>query len=285
MKFPAIRVSAKPIAALTAALLLVACGGGGGGDGGGGGAMGGEPIPTSDDFIRLIDRASTGETPLGYVAINMANAKSSGFAGMLDHDAGTVNGGLLAGTINNGRTNVSLSNGNSATLTNPANTLHLRTFNTSGLSNDRFGVVGQFTEASDTPDMGSSTYNGSVILQADNGTSTFALTGDARITVGWDATNSVTSVFNDLDGRKNDIQNVNNVGTVTITGATVTGSTFSGGTFSTTGSELAYSGGGTRVHEGQFFGPEATEVGGVFGLKKASELELSGIFIAKGGLD
>ena len=275
--FPDERGRAKPIALLMTCALLAACGGGGGG--------GADPVPTSGDYIRLSNTSSTGETPLGYVAINTSNATSSGLAGTLDHDGGVVDGGLLAGDINNGRTLITLSGGRTATLINPSSNLHARIFSTSGFSNDRFGVVGQFTNPDDIPDAGSSTYNGTVELQADNGDATFALAGDALITVGWAGVNDVDSVFSDLDGTKNDIEAANNVGTVAITGATLNGSTFSGGTFSTTGADLAYSGGGTQMNEGQFFGPEATEVGGVFGLNAPGQLELTGVFIAKGNLD
>lgn len=285
MTFRAGRLSAKSLMLLMTCSVLAACGGGGGG----GGDEVQIPVPTSDDYIRLSNTSSTGETPLGYVAINIANRTSSGYAGMLDHDGGSVNAGLLAGAINNGRTRVTLSGGETADLSNPANNLHARLFSTSGLPNDLFGVVGQYTNPGDVPDVGSSTFNGTVELQADNGDATFSLTGDALITVGWDAANDVDSVFDDLDGVRNDgvgpDVNVQNVGTITITDATLTGATFSGGTFSTTGDDLAYTGGGTQVNAGQFFGPEATEVGGVFGLNAPNELELSGVFIARGRLD
>lgn len=285
MTFRAGRLSAKSFAFVTTCSLLAACGGGGGG----GDREVQIPVPTSDDYIRLSNRSSTGETPLGYIAINNANRTASGYAGMLDHDGGTVAGGLLTGTINNGRTRVTLAGGETADLSNPSNNLHARLFSTSGLANDLFGVVGQYTNPDDVPDAGSSTFNGTVELQADNGDATFALTGNALITVGWDTNNDVDSVFDDLEGIRNDGVgpgvNVQNVGTITITGATLSGSTFSGGTFSTTGDDLAYTGGGTEVNAGQFFGPEATEVGGVFGLNAPNELELSGVFIGRGRLD
>ena len=286
MTFRAGWFSAKSFAFLATCSLLAACGGGGGG---GGANEVQVQVPTSDDYIRLSNTSSTGETPLGYVAINNVNRTSSGYAGMLDHDGGTVNGGLLVGAINNSRTRVTLSGGETADLSNPANNLHARLFSTSGLPNDLFGVVGQYTNLDDVPDAGSSTFNGTVELQADNGNATFALTGDAMITVAWDAVNDVDSVFDDLDGVRNDGVgpgvNVQDVGTITITDATLNGTSFSGGTFSTTGDDLAYTGGGTQVNAGQFFGPEATEVGGVFGLNAPNELELSGVFIARGGRD
>ncbi|MEJ8561639.1 transferrin-binding protein-like solute binding protein [Yoonia sp. GPGPB17] len=278
---------AKTLVPLTICFVLAACGGGGGG----GGDRATQEPPESPDYIRLSNTSSTGETPFGYVAINVANQTARGVAGTLDHDGGAIRGGLLSGTINAGRTLVTLPDGRSAELSNPGNTArHARLFQTSGFSNDLFGVLGQHTNADDMPDMGSSVFNGRVEMQADNGDATFALTGNARITVGWDAGNNrVDSVFSNLDGNKNDrvgggSVGVNNIGTVSITGATVSGTTFSGGTFSTTGDELAYTGGGRQVNAGQFFGPDATEVGGAFGLNKASELELSGVFIARGGL-
>jgi hypothetical protein len=271
----------KRIALLASCLALAACGGG---SGGGGGSI---PIPTSNDYIQLSNTSSTGETPLGFIAINVSNATSSNFAGMLDHDGGTVSGGSLSGSINDSRTLITLPGGQTATLTDPARTLHTRVFSTSGLSNDLFGVVGQITNAVDIPVTGSSTYNGSVELQADNGTATFALTGNAQINVGWDSSGDVDAVFSGFRGVVNDTGNAQNVaGTVTINDASLNGSSFSGGTFGATGFglETDYTGGGTQVHEGQIFGPEATEVGGVFGLT-SNTLDLSGVYIAKGRLD
>jgi hypothetical protein len=138
--------------------------------------------------------------------------------------------------------------------------------------------------------MGSSTYDGTVRLQADNGNATFALTGDARVNVGWGAANDVDTRFDELEGRRNDGigsgSNVDFNNVIRIDDAGMTGTTFSGGTLTVTGSDpdLAYSGGGTVTHEGQFFGPDATEVGGVFVLDSAS-LDMSGVFIANGDRD
>jgi hypothetical protein len=273
------RPSTKSLALLMSCSALAACGGGGGGGGGI------QVPPEVDGYIALSNTSSTGETPLGYVAITNTNATSSGFAGTLDHDTGTVRNGSLSGTIDGALTGISLANGNSATFTNPAGTTHVRIFTTNGLSNDLFGAIGQFTNQADKPIDGTSTYNGDVIMDAFNGSDSFALTGNATVNVGWIGAGDVDTVFTGLSGQKNDTQNVQNIGTVTINNATITGTSFSGGTFSTTGSDLAYSGGGNGEIEGQFFGPDATEVGGVFSLDAPSQIELSGVFIAKGGLN
>ena len=275
--------------ALATCSLLAACGGGSGTAAGDGTGSNGGPaeVPTSDSYIALNEVTSAVETPLGFVAMNSSNRTARGYAGTLDHNTGTLsgNGALLIGSVNIARTLVSLPGGETAELSNPGNTAsHARIFRTNGLSNDLFGVVGQYTNLDLIPAMASSIYNGSVTLQADNGNATFALVGDATITASWSG-DGITSVFNNLDGTRNDGLgggiNVSDVGTVTISGATLNGSQFSGGTFSTTGDDLVYTGGGTQTHAGQFFGPDAQEVGGVFGLEKENELELSGVFVAR----
>jgi hypothetical protein len=277
-----LRTPIKPIALLTSCLILAACGGGGGG--GDAATSGGGTTSTQSDYVQFANATSGQDTRLSLVGINVANAVTAVSAGRLNHNSGTVDGGLLDGVMNDNRTRITFGNSASATLVDPGNTAYARVFSTSGLPNDLFGVVGQVTNGADIPAEGASTYNGTVELQADNGTSTFALTGDALIKVEWDPTGNVDTVFSNLDGTRNDTVGVQNVGTVTINDAIMNGARFSGGTFSTTGAELAYAGGGTQVNEGQLFGPDATEVGGVFGLDAAT-LELTGVFIAKGDLD
>lgn len=275
------RGSVKPYIIFLFATLLTACGGAG--DGGGGSATNQVQVvapPAIIPTVSFLSTSSSETTRLGFVGIDTSNSAFDGFAGTLNQEAGSITGGWLAGIINEERTRINISGGGSATLTALENTAYSRAFSTSGQSNDLFGVVGQSTVLAEMPEIGSSIYSGRVILQADNGDATFALSGSAMVTVGWVATNDVDSVFGDLGGRKNDTQDVSNIGTVTINNATLSGSTFSGGTINTSGSDLAYSGGGQSVHEAQFFGPNAAEVGGVFGLT-SSELALSGVFSAK----
>ena len=273
------RFIARALSTTTCCVALAACGGG---EGGGGGIA----VPPTEAYVAFANTTASQTSPLGYVAINVSNSVSNGNAGNLNHQTGAIGSGLLAGTVDAGRTQIALASGGSATLIDPANAGadYAVVFATSGLSNDRFGVVGVQTNVADIPPDGTSTYNGAVTLQADNGDATFALMGDAVISVGWGAANDVDSVFSNLDGVKNDTTDVQNVGTVTILDATLNGSSFSGGTISTTGSEIAYSGGGSQTHRGQFFGPDATEMGGVFGVT-ANDLELTGVFIASGSLD
>lgn len=276
----------KSIGSLITCTFLAACGGAG--DGGGGAAQNqvedvvlppAEPSRPTIPSVRFMSAGTSDTTPLGVIAINVSNNTTRGFVGNLNQNQETIEGGLLAGTFDQDRTRVNLTNGGSVALIALTSNTYARSFATSGLSDDLFGVVGQATNLSEMPDMGSSTYNGRVSLQADNGDATFALSGQAVVSVGWGPANDVDTVFRDLDGRKNDTQNVTDIGTVTISNATISGTGFSGGIFTTTGSDLAYAGGGQRVHEGQFFGPNASEVGGVVGLT-SSELELSAVFSA-----
>ncbi len=266
------------VAFLVAGLSLTACGGGGSSGGDGGSAS--ENTAVVDGYAPVANKTATSLSALQFVAITNDGTPSTGNAGSLNHRNGQISSGLLAGTLNSGTTRIDLPGGGDVTLTNEGGTEFLRMFQTDGLAPDRFGVVGVATELADMPDSGAITYNGRVRMAAFDGGESYTLTGDARVTADFAGSGTVDSRFSNLSGTRNDAESVNNVGTINIDDAAISGSSFSGGTVSTTGAVFELSGSpSTSGTNGQFFGPDADEVGGTVVIKD-SELEVFGVYAA-----
>jgi hypothetical protein len=267
----------KPVSMIALAS-LAACGGSGGGSGGGSSAS--QSTAIVDGYAPIANKTASTPSNLQFVAITNDGTPSTGNAGALNHGNGRINSGLLAGTLNSGRTQIGLPGGSDVRLTNEGGTEFLRMFQTDGLAPDRFGVVGVATELADMPDSGDVTYNGRVRMDAFDGAASYALSGDARITADFDGGGSVDSRFSNLSGTRNDTQSVSNVGTINIDDAVISGSSFSGGTVSTTGAVFDLSGTpSTNGTNGQFFGPDADEVGGTVVIKDG-DLEVFGVYAA-----
>lgn len=262
---------------LFAVFALSACGGGGGSgtrdvedmDGSG---------PTVGTYAAFADTTATAETVVRYVSIDNAQISTQQNSGVLDHVGGTISTGFLAGTLNAGRTEIVLTGGGTATLTNPASTEYMRFFQTSGTGNDQFGVVGQPTDVQDMPPSGSSTYNGRVRMDVSTNDGPYALTGAAVITANWN--NDIDTRFQGLSGVRNENENVTISGSISMRDAPLSGTSFSGGTLETTGSFFDTDSTPATTHNGQFFGPNADEVGGTFTLL-APDLNISAVFSAE----
>ncbi|MBT8408853.1 MAG: transferrin-binding protein-like solute binding protein [Alphaproteobacteria bacterium] len=248
------------ISASAAALLsLSACGGG---DEGSGGLSGGENTdPTNATYTQFTDAASTENSQLIYIAIDSGGDRTSGTAGTLDHDTFVISAGALAGLLSGDFTEIALNGGGTATLTNPSSTEYTRVFTTSGAGDPLFGVLGQRTEAVDLPN-GTSSLGGRVSLSVSSGGVPYTLTGNATVTVDWDA-DLVDTRFFSLSGKRTDTDaSVSGVGTIRIDNAALSGGTFTGGTASTTGSFEPLVSASTNGTQGALFGPNADEAGG-----------------------
>lgn len=267
----------------TLSLAVAACGGGGGSDGSSS-TDGSGSGPIVGTYTEFADTTSTEATALSYLAVTNAGAASTGSAGTLDHDMDEIDGpGELAGTFTGGRTGIDLSGGGTAVLSNEAGTEFLRIFSTSGTGSDLFGVVGQATTGADMPDSGSANYDGTVLLDVSDGAAIYALTGDVAISATFAGT--VDSTFSGFSGTRTDsggTTSVSGLGTVSISGATQSGTGFSGGTPSGSGSVFS------RVTDsaditgtnGQFFGPNADEVGGTLVVEDTS-ISVFGVYAAE----
>lgn len=261
-----------------AVFILAACGGGGAGDGAAPGD-GGSPYvgPNVDVYTAFENAVSSEVSPLIYVALDNAREPDSGNAGTLDHDQRLISEGLLAGTLNVDFTAIALDGGGTADLSNPANADFARIFVTTG-GDARFGVVGVPTNFADIPSNGNSEYSGHVILDLNTDRGTFALTGDAGVSVNW--AGGAETNFTQLGGRLNDADVVADIGTVRVRDAVLSGTGFSGGTLTTTGEDLEFSTAATVEHAGQFYGSGASEVGGILVVEDPGGANMSAVFIS-----
>ncbi|PUB15496.1 transferrin-binding protein-like solute binding protein [Yoonia sediminilitoris] len=284
--------------AICAAILLSACGGGGGSGevqapaadiSGESASIPPEAVDGVQGSAVVFANTTSGQlSSLRYVSVSTELTGLDQNTGALDHDAGRITGGLFAGAINQGRTLVDLDEGGTATLQNLSNTDYVRVFQLQGSDFDQFGtgVVGVQTAPTSSAlatgiGTGSSIYNGDVRLQATDTTDTYAVSGAAEVNVSFENSNANIS-FTGLTGRGNADPATIDAGTLTISGANLNGAAFVGGRATGTGS--LFSGlnddtesSGTR---GEFFGPDADEVGGTVAIDTNS-LEVVGVYTAK----
>lgn len=265
-----------------AVFILSACGGGGGGGGAAGGPVPVRSVtsylgPDIDAYAVFDETESSKLSPLFFITVDNAREPDSGNAGELDHEQRLISGGLLAGTLDADFTVITLDAGGTAELSNPANADFARILATTG-ADARFGVVGVPASLGDIPSSGTAEYLGSVVLDLNTDRGTFALTGDAGVSVDW--AGGAETDFTNLGGRLNDIEEIANVGTVNVRGAVLSGTGFYGGTLTTTGDDLEFSTSATFEHAGQFYGPNAGEVGGILVVEDPEGANMSAVFIA-----
>ncbi len=217
--------------------------------------------------LAFASTSDTADSSLRYVAINVRGQGASGNTGALDHDNGVITDGILAGTLNDpSRTEIALTDGGIANLTNPDNADFVRFFTLQGASFQEFGVVGAGTAAADIPTSGSADYSGTVNMSVFDGSrDTFTLTGDVNINARWSGSRGVDMAFSNLTGTNSTgAVGAGETGTLDIDNARISGAAFTGGQASGTGPLFdGFTAGaslsGTR---GEFFGPNADEVGG-----------------------
>ena len=255
----------RPLCLLSVLVVLSACGGGSGGDGGQTG--GGEDMDGSGPTVGTYTQISAAQTgqPLDFRVVSISNDQSD-----------VLN---IMGSLDSGRTVISVAGG-SIMLTNPAGTEFMRLFDGTVAGINQFGTVGQETIVADIPVGGDATYNGVVFMTVANEEGNYSLTGDARIAVDW-LNNGVDTRFDGLSGQRND-ESIGSVsGTLSMINATLTGNGFSGGMLSRSGTIFATDDDPRTLDlAGQFFGPNADEVGGVFVLN-ANDLNVRAVFAAE----
>jgi hypothetical protein len=277
------------ILGVATAFALSGCGGGGGAPTGGAGASGG-PISSVEDmdgsgdtqnvYTQFAATTAGATSTFRTVAINNAFGVADPIVGTFDHATGEVTDGTLAGTFNAQRTILELLSGESVTVSDIAATEYVRFFQTSGTGDNLFGVVGQASFAADLPTDGDAVYNGVVVMDVNNPDGRYNLTGDARVTVNWG--NDVDTLFLNLSGRLNDGPNQSVNGTIEIAGASLNGSSFAAGELNRTGTIFSRFGTVDRSFQGQFYGRNGDEVGGVFTLTSVpDELNISAVFAAE----
>ncbi|MEJ6402866.1 transferrin-binding protein-like solute binding protein [Yoonia sp. 2307UL14-13] len=258
MTMPLLRT--VPIALI--AMALTACGGGGGGGSGGGTPV----IPTepTEDAIEVEDvnadlsnrSSATSTADMTYILLDGEDPVGSATVTF------TYNSGAVADNLLNG-TNID----DPDAYVNPAN----GEFSRIVLIEPRslFGVVGLDVQG-DLPTTGTTMYNeGWVNMTAILEEGTYGLTGDATFEAAWnDGGGNINGRFFNLSGSIGETS-VENQGTIILTDATITGDNFSGGRVTGTGIFAPLN--VTSSTSGNFFGPEADELGGVLVFNDTSE--------------
>ncbi len=246
---------------MIALLALTACNSGGG-------ATAVSPGTVNPSALSFADAATTGTVPLSFASLNAANNTTTSGTGSLDRTSGDASIAGLSGNVDAARRLMQITSGGQVALTANPGRFAVRYQASPQGTQTTTGVVGVSTLASDMPTSGSATYSGDTQLSAQVGTSLYELTGTAAIAASFGSGGTVTTTLSGLSGQRIPTvaaaSSVSNVGTITLSGASVSGTGFAGGTSATTGSTLALSGTQTTSVSGQFFGPQATEAGGVF---------------------
>jgi len=224
-------------------------------------------------------------TVLDYHGFENDGTPRAGSAGTLDHETGTISGGLLAGTLDAGRSTVTLDGGGTAAIGDPAGATYVRTFATDTGGTDVFGVLGQHTLVADMPS-GGAIYTGTGDLSVQQDTALYDLTATSRITARFDSSRVDVELRN-FTGTRNDGGTVvtgSFGGSVRLNGAALSGATFSGGTLSASVDSHSASGSASVTGSGgAFFGPAAEEVGGVVIVDDTAvgDMALQGRYIAR----
>ena len=237
--------------------VLAACGGGGG--------NGGDAVVDAPSFG---DVESTANSALAAVILDSSNNSVTADTGRLDRTAGTGSLGGLSGQLSDDRTQIDLPNGRVSF--DAAEDAFSARFTVAAGDTNTLGIVGIATSAADLPS-GTATYAGDTILTATSGTDLFDLTGTATVTAEFGASSpTVTTALTDLagtqevEGGTSAPETVADAGSLTISGSAISGAAFSGGSAELTSDVLALSGDADVNVEGSFYGPDGSEVGGVF---------------------
>lgn len=232
---------------------------------------------SSAPLVPLTDDTSTAVSALSVQSVGTGGNVSS--TGSLDRSTGEIKLNGMTRTLSADGTSATGTGGNLSI--SPGNTEYVATF----IDGSDFGVYGTKTQRGDVPISGAATYNGDstvVVISADG---VFDLTGDASFDVDFKA-RSATGTIDNLDGTLSTglraPSSVNDAATIALTDVRTSNNGLSGGDIAidsdiiTTG----ISGSETSSLRGQFYGPDADEIGGTFQLddRDSGDLLVSGTF-------
>ncbi|MEO1549559.1 MAG: transferrin-binding protein-like solute binding protein [Pseudomonadota bacterium] len=261
-------------AGLAACLLaaLAACGGGGSTSG----------TPTGAPVLNFVDPYPSDSTEdLAVLSLNTAGTPGTTVqAGTFDQNSDEIQGTVLAGDTNSTLTFSDLNAGGEVEFSTPNGQSYSRVFDNTGNGGSALGVIGMVPRLADMPGSNVVNYSGASVVTIADGTSVFDLAGTSSITADFGA-GTVNVTLGNLDGIQqtpgNPDTNVNNVTTITITGATIAGTGFSGGAITATNGVNTS---GTQSHDGSFFGNGGVqEAGGVLAVDGASS-DILGLYLA-----
>lgn len=242
----------KSVPAILALTALSACGGGGGGGG------------VSFDDTLSFSAASDDPANVNVYLTSQGSDEITVTSGQYNRDDDTFDVDTLSGSFNTADSSITLDNGGRGLISDNGQFSGLIAIEQA--SGSQFGVFG--IPATDIPDSGTANYAGESAVVIVDGAAVYDLTGTSSIDVDFAADRLKTNI-NNLDGTRTDltgVTDVTNVAEMELTFVTIEDGAFEGGFFDLFSDQLSTfeSGNETILHNGELFGPEAAEIGGVF---------------------
>lgn len=240
--------SVPTIIALTA---LSACGGGGGGG-------------VSFDDTLSFSAASNDPANVNVYLTSQGSDEITVSSGQYNRDDDTFDVDTLSGSFNAADSSIALDNGGRGLVSDNREFSGLIAIEQA--SGTQFGVFG--IPATDVPDSGTANYAGESTVVIVDGEAVYDLTGTSSIDVDFAADRLKTNL-NNLNGTRTDaasVTDVTDVAEMELTFVTIEDGAFEGGFFDLFSDQLNTfeSGDETVLHNGELFGPDAAEIGGVF---------------------
>jgi len=240
-------------------------------------------------YPKLIDGSSQTSTSIVAFTLDSTTTSISKILGSIGPGSSDIELGSYQGQTSGNDLLFLLDGGGQLTLTS-SGTEFASTFvlEPAGI-NPSFGVIGVPTLNADVPANGSMTYNGTSTLQVFDGTSFYDLTGRSQLTSNFTSGKSQLTLDN-LQGNYFDGSSppvaVANVGILSVDSINLSGSELTDGYAKLTSTVVSgtISAGATTSLRGSFFGPSATEVGGVLSVVDntgSENLLLQGFFAAE----
>ena len=243
----------KTVSAIIALTALSACGGGSGGGGG-----------VSFDDTLSFSAASDAPANINVYLTSQGSDEITVTDGQYNRDDDTFDVDTLSGSLNAAESTITLENGGRGLVSDNREFSSLISIEQA--SGTQFGVFG--IPATDIPVNGTANYAGESTVVIVDGEAVYDLTGTSSIDVDFAADRLKTNL-NNLDGTRTDLTgviDVTDVAEMELTFVTIEDGAFEGGFFDLFSDQLGTfeSGNETVLHNGELFGPDAAEIGGVF---------------------
>lgn len=206
--------------------------------------------------------------------------------GSLERSTDTFTVGAMTGEVSADGTEVALIGGGIVEFDAAGNTFSTRFTATPQSGDVVLGVVGVVSPEADIPTSGSATYTGTSVVTIQDDFTLYDLSGDATVAASF-GDGTVTTTVDGLSGTAtagltNPVA-VTDLGTISFTGSAISGATYSDGTPQITSDTLSsLTSGAQSSLDGAFYGPDASETGGVFVIEDSTrgEVTIFGDFIA-----
>lgn len=230
---------------------------------GGGGTLSGSNI--SGGFA---DLSNTAALPVTAVTLLPSENQTERQTGEIDYAASTVVLNGESGTFSDDRSEITLDNGALLDVAIAADRYAVRFDRLDPNGQPEFGLIGLATDPSAISNQGTARYNGQSELLVQTGTDVFELTADTEVNVDFALRFGVQARITNFEGTKypnlGTQEDVSLPGEIRISEIMRDGAVLNGGEVELTGTSFPVSYQADFTLNGQFYGPDADDVGATF---------------------